>query len=126
MAEELLVGPDIETGRLFVDQLIREGFPLKAAAWVYESENQRWRLYLVAPIRNRDLLDFYLRASQAALADPDRKEDFKLVSFTIVDSRQPLGRRLVGWAKSTKRDYRKISDSAEGQLISAVVYGAAA
>lgn len=127
MADDSLVTLDLQRGREIVDLLTREGFPLKAAAWVHESANDGWRLNLVTPIRNNDVLDAYLRASQAILADPIKKDDLKRVSFNIVDSRAPLGKKLVQWAKSTNAGYQRVSDaSPEGKVIDAVVYGRAA
>jgi len=127
MVEEALVELDLEAGKTLIDQLAKEGFPLKAAAWVHQSEGQNWRLYLVTPIRNRDFLDSYLRVSEAILADPRRKEKLKHISFNIVDSREPLGKKLVEWAKNTAAQYQRVSDlSPDGSVIDAVVYGRAA
>lgn len=127
MAESILVELDVEAGRRLIDQLERQGFPLKAAAWIHLSEGETWRLNLVTAIRNKDVLDAYLRASQAILADPQRKDELKRISFNIVDSRAPLGKKLIEWAKKTSRGYQRFSDaSPEGAVIDAVVYGQAA
>jgi hypothetical protein len=127
MVEEALVELDLEAGKTLIDQLAKEGFPLKAAAWVRPSDGQNWRLYLVTPIRNRDFLDSYLRVSEAILADPRRKEKLKYISFNIVDSKEPLGKKLVEWAKNTAAQYQRVSDlSPDGGVIDAVVYGRAA
>jgi hypothetical protein len=126
MADDAFLTFDLEGGSEVIEQLAREGFPLKAAAWVHTND-ESWRLNLVAPIRNSDLLEAYRRASKAILADPEQKDRLKQISFTIVDTRAPLGRKLVEWSKKTDGRYRRVSSvSPDGGLIDAVVYGQAA
>lgn len=122
-----MVGPDLKLGRAVLEQLAREQFPLKAAAWVLDREDESWRLYLVTPIRNRDLLDAYLRASEALLADAELKDEFKLVSFKIVDPRDAVAKKLVEWGKRAHGDHQRISSAlVDGRLINAVAYRLAA
>lgn len=127
MAETALVTEDIDTGRLLVDQLRRAHIPLRAAAWVYESANEEWRLYLVTPVPNRDLHGAYLRVAEVMLADDDSKNRFKDISYKIVDAREPLGKALISWARQAGEDFRRISGNVpRGPFIDALVYGAAA
>lgn len=127
MAETALVGTDIDTGRLMVDQLRRAQVPLRAAAWVYELANEEWRLYLVTPVPKGDLREAYLKVAEAMLADDASKDRFRDISYKIVDVREPLGKALIGWAKEAGRDFRRVSGAVpRGPFIDAVVYGAAA
>jgi hypothetical protein len=127
MAETALVGSDIDTGRLLVDQLRRAQVPLRAAAWVYESANEEWRLYLVTPVSRGDLREAYLKVAVAMLADDESKERFKDISYKIVDVKEPLGKALIAWAKDAAGSFRRVSGSLpRGPFIDAVVYGAAA
>jgi hypothetical protein len=48
MDQALLVEQQIDDGQEFIDQLIRDRFDVRAAAWVKPSEEDRWLLYLVS------------------------------------------------------------------------------
>jgi hypothetical protein len=48
-----LVSEQIEAGAKLVARLVQGGFPVKAAAWVKESDGGNWYLYLVSPVRDR-------------------------------------------------------------------------
>ncbi len=127
MAEETLVGANIDTGRLLVDQLRRAHVPLRAAAWVYESANEEWRLYLVTPVPKGDLHGAYLKVAEAMLADDASRDRFRDISYKIVDAREPLGKALIAWARDAGQNFRRISGAVpRGPYIDALVYGAAA
>ena len=50
----MLVGLQFEEGRLFIEHLIRGGFPVTAAAWLKETEGGQWYLYLATPLVGED------------------------------------------------------------------------
>ena len=127
MAEERLVDIDLERGRVLLEQLEQSRFPVRAAAWVYESGNDRWRLYLVTSVEKQGLSEAYLSVAEAMLANPEWKEDLKQVSIKIVDSKAPLGKTLIDWSRNAGRSHRRVfGPTADGDLVDAVVYGHAA
>ncbi len=50
MDQKVVVGQQFEEGRLFIEHLMRGGFPVTAAAWLKETESGRWYLYLATPL----------------------------------------------------------------------------
>src|SRR5437667_238958 len=50
MDKGLLVREQMEGGQKLVEQLAKNGFPLKAAFWRKEDDDSRWHLYLVTPL----------------------------------------------------------------------------
>jgi hypothetical protein len=48
------VSEQINDGKGFLERLAEEGVPVTAAAWVKESENGRWYLYLATPLVPED------------------------------------------------------------------------
>src|SRR5204863_7247485 len=50
MDQTPLVEGQITEGQKLIDRLIEEGVPVRAAAWVTESDSGRWYLYLVTPL----------------------------------------------------------------------------
>ena len=44
----------MEDGQRFLDQLVREGVPVRATAWVKESEYGPWYFYIVTPLVSED------------------------------------------------------------------------
>jgi len=44
-----LVEVEISDGRLIVDELRRQNFPITAAFWYYFDEAERWRLVIISP-----------------------------------------------------------------------------
>ena len=50
MAKTLLVGPDVDEGRKFLDLLKREKFPVSAALWQSNESGDRWDLAIVTPV----------------------------------------------------------------------------
>jgi hypothetical protein len=50
MDKTILVDRDIEEGRRLIEAIIRDGFPLEAAIWFFDSEAGEWRLMLASSL----------------------------------------------------------------------------
>jgi hypothetical protein len=44
MVQEILVDKQIEAGRVLTDRLDKAGFPVTASFWLYDSEENEWRM----------------------------------------------------------------------------------
>ena len=53
MVKEPLVGPGIEFGECILGLLDAAKYPLTAALWIFEKEEERWTLLLVTPLYER-------------------------------------------------------------------------
>src|SRR5437660_12729851 len=54
MAQATLVEMQINEGQRLIDRLAKEGVAVTGAAWVKESENGDWYLYVVTPLVGED------------------------------------------------------------------------
>jgi hypothetical protein len=54
MDQGTLVEMQVKEGQWLIDQLVREGVEITAAAWIKESESDMWYLYLATPLVGED------------------------------------------------------------------------
>ncbi|MFN3672938.1 MAG: hypothetical protein ACK4VM_13625 [Bosea sp. (in: a-proteobacteria)] len=59
MAESALVSEDIEAARRLVAFLDSNGFAVKAALWLYRSEDDRWRFVISFREKRENVISFY-------------------------------------------------------------------
>ena len=59
MAEDALVTEDIEAARRLVAFLDANGFPVKAALWLYQSDADRWRFVIGFQEKRENVTSFY-------------------------------------------------------------------
>src|SRR5437868_9280823 len=50
----MLLPGQISEGQQLIDRLREEGIPVTAAAWVNETDGDRWDLYLVTPLAKKE------------------------------------------------------------------------
>lgn len=50
MDQELLVESRIDDGQKLIDQLVRDGFPVRVALWIKTGEMGLWSLYIASPV----------------------------------------------------------------------------
>jgi hypothetical protein len=60
MVAEILVSEDIEAGRNVIEALDKANFPVEAAFWLYESNLERWTLWIATPRAGGDLQKAYM------------------------------------------------------------------
>jgi hypothetical protein len=86
MVTELLVESQIEDGRRFVEQLVRDGFEVTVAFWVKTSEEGSWHLFIASPSVDAEKPSGAYRKVYASLSKiPDigiSPSDIKLISST--------------------------------------------
>ena len=59
MVESALVNEDVEAARRLVSFLDENGYPVKAALWLYQSEAERWRFVISFRESRADVTTFY-------------------------------------------------------------------
>jgi hypothetical protein len=64
MVAEVLVAEDNAAGRNVVEALDKAKFHVEAAFWLYESDRDRWTLWIATPRAGEDLGKAYLRVRQ--------------------------------------------------------------
>jgi len=84
MAEAILVNDDIEAGRELVRLLDEAGFPVTAAAWIYFSDVEEWRLVIRTPKAARNLQETYLEVARAMDAKGDLRTRLNLARIKLV------------------------------------------
>jgi hypothetical protein len=72
MAAEVLVSEDIAAGRNVIEALDKAKFPVEAAFWLYESNFERWTLWIATPLAGRDLQKAYIRVREILDGVTDR------------------------------------------------------
>jgi len=50
-----LVGPDIESGRRFIERFVADGNPVVAAFWIRMAEHKEWSLRVATPVQDGSL-----------------------------------------------------------------------
>ncbi|MFN3674262.1 MAG: hypothetical protein ACK4VM_20355 [Bosea sp. (in: a-proteobacteria)] len=105
-----MVTSDIEAAKKLVAFLDSNGFPVKAALWLYESEAERWRFVISLQERRDSLASFYLdlarvfneRGLDAGLLELDRVK--------LVDADRPLIRSLSKGYRGLQTEGRRLSN----------------
>ena len=60
MDKETLVAADIDTGQRLMEELARADYPAEAAFWLYDSDVERWHLWISTPKADVDLQEAYM------------------------------------------------------------------
>jgi len=114
MDQLTLVGNQIEDGQKLVARLVQEGFPVKAAAWVKETDGGFWFLYLVSPVVDRQgPLKAYRRINAVIAELPQESfgiDPFEIkvvgaadaVGKAILSARESSGGRLPSWFRGNR------------------------
>jgi hypothetical protein len=100
MAKEVLVDRQIEAGRELTERLDKAGFPVTASFWLYDSDNNDWRLTMA--LNAVDQLGLGSRKVYAKIQDI-LDEDAELSGAL-----DPLDVHLAGPEDSLIRDFRKL------------------
>jgi hypothetical protein len=73
MATEILVSEDIAAGRNVVEALDQAGFGVEAAFWLYQTDLDRWALWLATPRAAGDLQKAYIKVREILDTVTDRR-----------------------------------------------------
>ena len=73
MGATTLVSEDIAAGHHLIEALDTAGFPVKAAFWLYDSDVDKWTLWVGTPRAAGDLQKAYMRVGEILSAATDRK-----------------------------------------------------
>lgn len=97
MDPEPLVEKAIEDGQKLVDELIRRGFDVSAAAWLRPTFNGKWRFYVVSPTVDADgITQAYQRLHKAIYAaPPTATSSIGPLQIRLVGASQPLGHDIL-------------------------------
>ena len=49
MVDSLVVNPEVRAGSLLISELRQSGIGVRAAAWVFDEQKNRWLLHIAAP-----------------------------------------------------------------------------
>ena len=95
-----LVADDLVDGQQLIDALERRGVEVKAALWLYEPDDDRWRFVLASPgfKKRRDPLKAY-RALREALP---ASTTIDLSRISLVDEHDAVITRLRSAFKTTR------------------------
>jgi hypothetical protein len=127
MGTATLVTEDVAAGHNLIEALDAAGFPVKAAFWLYDSDTDKWTLWVGTPRAAKDLQRAYMRVGEILSAVPDRKV-LELPQIRLVSPDDPTV-RAMGSLVSVKgiSDVRLRSNVADGIYIEdALIYRTAA
>jgi hypothetical protein len=127
MGSAVVVREDIAAGQNVIEALDAAGFPVNAAFWLYDSNVDRWTLWIGTPRAFRDLQKAYIKVREILSAVPDQ-EVLDLAQIRLVTPDDPTVRaiRSIISVKGLS-DVRLTSNAANGIYIEdAVVYRTAA
>ncbi|HUG70911.1 MAG TPA: hypothetical protein VMM76_24395 [Pirellulaceae bacterium] len=91
-----LVNEQIDEGKLFVNHLRHNGFPVEAAFWVLTSEDELWFLYLASNIVDVDGLAAAYRKVYAELARC-RVRWISRSDIKLVGSQNPIAQDAISY-----------------------------
>jgi hypothetical protein len=94
LVKEMLTDGMIRGGALLTSKLDESGWPVLGAFWLFDRENNRWKLMLVSPeVTTSGPREAYEAISRALAALPDHFTDLQFV--TVVAPNHPLVRALA-------------------------------
>ena len=94
MDQELLVKSMIDDGQKLIDQLVRDGFPVRVALWVKSSEDGAWSFYLASPeVDLENPGDAYRRVYTSLSKVPNCS--ISLSEIKLVNGTNPVARAAV-------------------------------
>lgn len=86
MAEEALVGDDIEAADNLLKFLDANGYPVSGALWLYHSDDDRWRFVISFREKRDDLASFYRDIAKLMNAQAHDRNILDLSRVDFVDS----------------------------------------
>lgn len=99
MVTKVLVDRDLEAGRFLVEALDRDQVPVSAALWIYEPDEERYRLFVATTIYDqRGPLEAYRRV-QSALEGIGSENRPSLSDINVVS---PTDQMVVAIRKAIK------------------------
>jgi hypothetical protein len=99
MAAEVLVDSDVEMGRELLRILDETKFPVTAAAWIFFSDIQEWRLVVRTPKAEKNLQQALLELAMALDKQGDLRKRLDLSRVKLVP---PKDRMLAAMGKVVK------------------------
>jgi hypothetical protein len=119
MVEAILVGPDIEDGRRFLDILNIEGFGVTAALW-HKPPGGMWRFTIVTPLVETEDIRVLVRRLVTALRSASPPLHFTLNEIYTEGPKSPFAKHLRRHAKgavnTTVTGYSIEDGSEEGYI----------
>ena len=107
MAERALVNSDIAAAERLVSFLDANGFPVKAALWLYESEAERWRFVISFQEKRQNIGKFYPDIAKLFNARGLDRGLLELDRVRIVDAErsivEPLSKGMQGVNSAGRR-----------------------
>jgi hypothetical protein len=95
MAGKTLVEFDVNSGKALLATLDKSRLPVKAALWLYTSENEQWRLILgIARVDAIGARETY-RLVQSALQEVPPENRISMSDITVMSPNSPLLRNLA-------------------------------
>lgn len=110
MAETVLVDDDQRLAERLVKFLDNNGFPLKAAFWLYKSEDERWRFVVVPKEKREDPWSFYLDFAERFNLSGRSGDMLGLDRVEIVQSDSPLIKVLVKTVGNRRGSHLRVSN----------------
>jgi hypothetical protein len=111
MAEIALVDEDVRRADLLVETLEKNGFPLVAALWLYQSDADRWR-FVVSPEEHRaDPTSFYRDFAKLLRSADPKLELLDLNKVDIVKRDSPILTALGKLCRVEGKGRARITDS---------------
>jgi hypothetical protein len=103
MDQVTLVGNQIEAGQKVVASLVQAGFPVKAAAWVKETDGGFWFLYLVSPVVDRSgPLKTYGRVNAVMAESGSGPSGIDPFEIKVVGAADAVGKAIVAARESSR------------------------
>jgi hypothetical protein len=96
MAKEVVVtdsltGEMVSAGEELVSRLAKTGFVVSAALWLYLSESEAWRFFIVNPeVETEGWKKAYKKVQSVIGKIPEEQPKIALKDISIVDSKDPL------------------------------------
>jgi hypothetical protein len=99
MDKTTLVDVDIESGTELIRTLDREKFPIKAALWLYDTEDSDWKLIISTPLVDEKGPRYGYKIIQRILSHNLDNINMSLADISLVSPRNPLIQTLESWMK---------------------------
>jgi hypothetical protein len=90
MAHEPLVASDVTIGEAFVRMLNDHGYKILAAAWIYDTDLEQWKLVLGSDEAYAKGAEAYFEASHLLHNNENLKNRFRLARMKIVSLADPI------------------------------------
>ncbi len=94
MDKKVLVEKDIIDGRQLVDALIKKGFIIKSALWLYDNESRNWELVIASPFFDEFGPKKTYSFIGSVIDELTPKPDFNIINISAVSSENRLIKKL--------------------------------